>query len=122
MFKATDATLLSDARRSREFETDIQKNAALIPNVARRELGLLAGWKSQSIESWRAPGNRGPYRRGGSGCNNPTSQPAADGWRNDGDVGVRSMNETFPLECVTEAYDRMMSGKARFRVVLTTGS
>ncbi len=36
-------------------------------------------------------------------------------------TGVRSMNETFPLERVTEAYDRMMSGKARFRVVLTTG-
>jgi D-arabinose 1-dehydrogenase-like Zn-dependent alcohol dehydrogenase len=29
------------------------------------------------------------------------------------------MNETFPLERVNEAYDRMMSGKARFRVVLT---
>lgn len=35
--------------------------------------------------------------------------------------GVRPMNEIFPLERVTEAYDRMMSGKARFRVVLTTG-
>ncbi|HXI84680.1 MAG TPA: alcohol dehydrogenase [Verrucomicrobiae bacterium] len=35
--------------------------------------------------------------------------------------GVRSMNEVFPLERVSEAYDRMMSGKARFRVVLTTG-
>src|SRR5271155_4218617 len=34
-------------------------------------------------------------------------------------TGVRSMNETFPLDRVTEAYDRMMSGKARFRVVLT---
>ena len=33
--------------------------------------------------------------------------------------GVQSMNETFPLERVNEAYDRMMSGKARFRVVLT---
>jgi D-arabinose 1-dehydrogenase-like Zn-dependent alcohol dehydrogenase len=32
--------------------------------------------------------------------------------------GVRSMNETFPLERVAEAYERMMSGKARFRVVL----
>ena len=28
------------------------------------------------------------------------------------------MNEVFPLERVTEAYERMMSGKARFRVVL----
>ena len=33
--------------------------------------------------------------------------------------GVRSMNETFPLERASEAYDRMMSGAARFRVVLT---
>jgi D-arabinose 1-dehydrogenase-like Zn-dependent alcohol dehydrogenase len=35
--------------------------------------------------------------------------------------GVRSMNEVFPLERVGEAYERMISGKARFRVVLTTG-
>jgi len=33
--------------------------------------------------------------------------------------GVRAMNEVFPLEKVAEAYARMMSGKARFRVVLT---
>jgi D-arabinose 1-dehydrogenase-like Zn-dependent alcohol dehydrogenase len=32
------------------------------------------------------------------------------------------MRETFPLERVTEAYERMMSGKARFRVVLTSGA
>ena len=32
--------------------------------------------------------------------------------------GVRSMNEVYPLERAAEAYDRMMSGKARFRVVL----
>jgi D-arabinose 1-dehydrogenase-like Zn-dependent alcohol dehydrogenase len=32
---------------------------------------------------------------------------------------VRSMNEIFPLERVNEAYERMASGKARFRVVLT---
>jgi D-arabinose 1-dehydrogenase-like Zn-dependent alcohol dehydrogenase len=36
-------------------------------------------------------------------------------------TGVRSMNETFPLEKAAEAYERMMSGKARFRVVLTMG-
>jgi D-arabinose 1-dehydrogenase-like Zn-dependent alcohol dehydrogenase len=34
-------------------------------------------------------------------------------------AGVRSMNESYPLAKVAEAYDRMMSGKARFRVVLT---
>lgn len=31
---------------------------------------------------------------------------------------VRSMNEVFPLERAEEAYEHMMSGKARFRVVL----
>jgi len=33
-------------------------------------------------------------------------------------AGVRSMNEEFPMEKVNEAYERMLSGKARFRVVL----
>jgi alcohol dehydrogenase/propanol-preferring alcohol dehydrogenase len=35
--------------------------------------------------------------------------------------GVRSMNELVPLERVAEGYERMISGAARFRVVLTTG-
>ena len=37
-------------------------------------------------------------------------------------TGVRAMTEVFPLERAAEAYERMMSGKARFRVVLTTGA
>lgn len=36
-------------------------------------------------------------------------------------AGVRSMNEIFALERANEAYDRMLSGDARFRVVLTMG-
>lgn len=34
-------------------------------------------------------------------------------------TGVRPMIETYPLESVAEAYSRMLSGKAEFRVVLT---
>ena len=34
-------------------------------------------------------------------------------------MGVRPMIETYPLEKAGEAYARMMSGKAQFRVVLT---
>ena len=37
-------------------------------------------------------------------------------------AGVRSKNEIFPLERAAEAYDRMMSGEARFRAVLNIGS
>jgi D-arabinose 1-dehydrogenase-like Zn-dependent alcohol dehydrogenase len=33
--------------------------------------------------------------------------------------GIRPMVETMPLEQAAEAYDRMMSGEARFRMVLT---
>jgi D-arabinose 1-dehydrogenase-like Zn-dependent alcohol dehydrogenase len=33
--------------------------------------------------------------------------------------GVRAMIETYPLEKAAEAYARMMSGNAEFRVVLT---
>jgi D-arabinose 1-dehydrogenase-like Zn-dependent alcohol dehydrogenase len=36
--------------------------------------------------------------------------------------GVRPMIETYSLEQASEAFDRMMSGKARFRVVLKTGN
>lgn len=36
--------------------------------------------------------------------------------------GVRSMNEVFPMERVNDAYERMSSGKVRFRAVITTGN
>ena len=35
-------------------------------------------------------------------------------------TGVRPMTEIFPLEKAAEAYDRMMSNRARFRAVITT--
>lgn len=37
-------------------------------------------------------------------------------------TGVRSMNEVFPLDRANDAYEHMMSGKARFRVVLSIGN
>jgi D-arabinose 1-dehydrogenase-like Zn-dependent alcohol dehydrogenase len=36
-------------------------------------------------------------------------------------TGVRAMSEVFPLERAAEAYEHMVSGKARFRAVLATG-
>jgi D-arabinose 1-dehydrogenase-like Zn-dependent alcohol dehydrogenase len=35
---------------------------------------------------------------------------------------VRSINQVFPLEQAPEAFELVMSGKARFRCVLTTGN
>jgi len=36
-------------------------------------------------------------------------------------TGVRPMTEVFPLERAAEAYEQMISGKARFRAVITAG-
>ena len=36
--------------------------------------------------------------------------------------GVRPMIETFPLEEAAKAYEKMISGDARFRMVITTGA
>jgi D-arabinose 1-dehydrogenase-like Zn-dependent alcohol dehydrogenase len=37
-------------------------------------------------------------------------------------AGIKPIIETYKLEQASEAFDRMMSGKARFRVVITTGN
>jgi D-arabinose 1-dehydrogenase-like Zn-dependent alcohol dehydrogenase len=50
-----------------------------------------------------------------------TSIDAEDTLNFSAHAGVHSMNETFPLDRAEEAFDRMLSGEARFRVVLTTG-
>src|SRR5262249_39043942 len=39
-----------------------------------------------------------------------------------GVANIRPMIETMPLERAAEAYERMMSGDARFRMVIVTGS
>jgi alcohol dehydrogenase/propanol-preferring alcohol dehydrogenase len=58
-------------------------------------------------------------KRSVKGWYSGTSIDSQDTLKFSASAGVHSMNEIFPLEKVTEAYDRMMSGKARFRVVLT---
>jgi len=50
-----------------------------------------------------------------------TSQDSEDTLRFSALTGVRPTIETLPLASAQAAYDRMMSGKARFRMVLTMG-
>ena len=57
-------------------------------------------------------------RRSVKGWYSGTSIDSQDTLKFSAVAGVQSMNEIFPLERVTEAYEHMMSGKARFRVVL----
>jgi D-arabinose 1-dehydrogenase-like Zn-dependent alcohol dehydrogenase len=74
------------------------------PSIQASPLWLLAGCRS--IKGWYSG----------------TSIDSQDTLGFSARTGVRSMNETFPLERASEAYDRMMSGKARFRVVLAIGA
>jgi D-arabinose 1-dehydrogenase-like Zn-dependent alcohol dehydrogenase len=61
-------------------------------------------------------------RRSVKGWYSGTAVDSQDTMKFSVQAGVRSMNEVYPLEKVADAYERMISGKARFRVVLTTGS
>lgn len=58
-------------------------------------------------------------RRSVEGWYSGTSIDAEDTLAFSAQTGVRSMNETIPLERAAEGFERMASGKARFRVVLT---
>jgi D-arabinose 1-dehydrogenase-like Zn-dependent alcohol dehydrogenase len=58
-------------------------------------------------------------RRSIKGWYSGTAIDSQDTLKFSASAGVQSMNEIFPLERVNEAYERMMSGKARFRVVLS---
>jgi D-arabinose 1-dehydrogenase-like Zn-dependent alcohol dehydrogenase len=72
-----------------------------VPSMTVSPLFLLAG--RRSVKGWYSG----------------TSIDSQDTLAFSARTGVKSMNEPFPLDRVSEAYDRMMSGKARFRVVLT---
>lgn len=58
-------------------------------------------------------------RRSIVGWPSGTGQDEEDTLRFSALTGVKPMVEKYPLEKAAEAFDRMMSGKARFRVVLT---
>jgi D-arabinose 1-dehydrogenase-like Zn-dependent alcohol dehydrogenase len=58
-------------------------------------------------------------RRSILGWPSGTSKDSEDALKFAAAQGVRAMIETFPIEQASNAYDRMMSGKVRFRAVLT---
>jgi D-arabinose 1-dehydrogenase-like Zn-dependent alcohol dehydrogenase len=58
-------------------------------------------------------------RRSIQGWPSGTAKDSEDTLRFSALVGVRPMIEAFPLAKVAEAYERMVSGKVRFRAVLT---
>jgi len=60
-------------------------------------------------------------RRSIQGWPSGTAKDSEDTLRFSVLTGVRPMIERYPLEKAAEAYEQMISGRARFRVVLTMG-
>ena len=60
-------------------------------------------------------------RRAIQGWPSVTSQDSEDTLAFSALASIRPMIETMPLERASEAYEKMMSGAARFRMVITTG-
>ena len=58
-------------------------------------------------------------RRSIQGWPSGTAKDSEDALRFSVLTGVRPMIERYPLEKAADAYDQMISGRARFRVVLT---
>ncbi len=92
---------------------------ATIPGLAvgGKLVVLGAGDKAVQFDPLKTIGQRRTVTAWPSGA----SIDSEDTMRFSAMTGVRPMTETFPLEQAAEAFDRMMSNKARFRVVITTG-
>jgi propanol-preferring alcohol dehydrogenase len=90
--------------------------AALIPGLAPDGTLMVVG---AAHEPLAVPGILlVTGRRSLVGCYSGTSIDSQDTLAFSVFWGVRPMIEVFPLEKAREAYERMMSGAARFRVVV----
>lgn len=77
---------------------------------------LVVGASGEPIEV--SPFQLIPGRRSLAGWPSGTPIHSEDTLNFSAMTGVRPMIETFPSHRAAEAYDRMMSGNARFRVVI----
>lgn len=76
-----------------------------------------AGFESLTVTPLQLIGGRKSIRGWASG----TARDSEDTLQFSAFSGVRPMIERYPLEKAAEAYNQMITGKARFRVVLTIG-
>jgi D-arabinose 1-dehydrogenase-like Zn-dependent alcohol dehydrogenase len=99
---------------------DSKSISALMDGVAGNGKLLVvgAGMESLTVTPLQLIGGRKAIQGWPSG----TAKDSEDTLRFSSLTGVRPMIERYPLEKAAEAYDKMMSGRARFRVVLTTGA
>lgn len=117
---AAELQKLGGARIILATATNAQAFAAVMEGLSRdgRLVVLGADFQPMPLNTAGLIGKRAGIYGWPSGA----SIDSEDTMRFSAMTGVRPMTEVFPLEKAAEAYDRMMSNKARFRVVITTGN
>jgi D-arabinose 1-dehydrogenase-like Zn-dependent alcohol dehydrogenase len=110
---------LGGARVALATAPDAKSISALVGGLAPdgKLLVIGAAMEPLSISAFDLIG----ARRSVQGWPSGTAIDSEDTLRFSARSGIRPMIEKFPLARVAEAYDRMMSGKVRFRGVLTMG-
>jgi D-arabinose 1-dehydrogenase-like Zn-dependent alcohol dehydrogenase len=96
--------------------TNSQAMTRTVGGLGRDGKLLVVGASGEPIEV--SPFQLIPGRRSVGGWPSGTATDSEDTLRFSALTGVRPMIEKFPLDHAAEAYERMMSGKARFRVVI----
>lgn len=98
---------------------DSKSISALVDGVAGNGTLLVvgAGFESLTVTPLQLIGGRKAIKGWPSG----TAKDSEDTLRFSSLSGVRPMIERYPLEKAADAYQQMITGKARFRVVLTMG-
>jgi D-arabinose 1-dehydrogenase-like Zn-dependent alcohol dehydrogenase len=117
---AAELTKLGGARVILATVTDAKTMSDAVGGLGVDGKLLVVGASSDPIEV--PPSLLIGGRRSVSGWPSGTSSASEDTLRFSVLTGIRPMIETYPLDRADEAYERMMSGKARFRVVITTES
>jgi D-arabinose 1-dehydrogenase-like Zn-dependent alcohol dehydrogenase len=99
---------------------DSKSISALVDGLAGNGTLLVvgAGFESLTVTPLQLIGGRKAIKGWPSG----TAKDSEDTLRFSSLSGVRPMIERYPLEKAAEAYQQMITGKARFRVVLTMGA
>jgi D-arabinose 1-dehydrogenase-like Zn-dependent alcohol dehydrogenase len=115
---AAELTKLGGARVILATVTDSKSMSDAVGGLSIDGKLLVVGASMQPIEV--SPLALISGRRSISGWPSGTASDSEDTLDFSVQADIRPMIETYPLERASEAYERMMSGKARFRVVLTT--
>ena len=114
---AEQLTRVGGARVILATVTDAKSMSAVVNGLSVDGKLLVVGATAEPIEV--SPFSLIGARRSISGWPSGTSSDSQDTLRFSVLSQIRPMIETFPLDQAAQAYARMMSGKARFRVVIT---